>query len=365
MSATGTKRVPRRPSGGGYLERAQRPGAATAQSASARSPFTPIADYGFLSNCHTGALVAPDGTVDWLCVPRFDSPSVFGALLDRGAGGFRFGPFGINVPSGRIYEPGTNSLVTSWKTPTGWVVVRDALTMGPSPRGGHGHTPHPAAVRRGRRATCWPDRRAHRRHGRDRPRLRALRLRSLPGEWTLSEIGIEPRRPGRAGASLQTDMLVGIEGAGLERATSCAPASWSTARSPGASKRVSRAPSRRPRAARGDHEVLARLALAGGDPRPRARAADRAVGADDQGPHVHADGATVAALTTARRRPPPGSATGTTATPGSATRPSSCGRCTTCCWIGRPTSSCSSSPTSTATTTAVCRSCTGSTVAGT
>ena len=97
-------------------------------TAAAPSPFTPIANYGFLSNCHTGALVAPDGTVDWLCVPRFDSPSVFGALLDRGAGGFRFGPFGINVPSDRIYEPGTNTLVTSWKTPTGWVVVRDALT---------------------------------------------------------------------------------------------------------------------------------------------------------------------------------------------------------------------------------------------
>ena len=97
----------------------------------APSPFAPIANYGFLSNCHTGALVAPDGTVDWLCVPRFDSPSVFGALLDRGAGGFRFAPFGINVPSDRIYEPGTNTLVTSWKTPTGWVVVRDALTIGP------------------------------------------------------------------------------------------------------------------------------------------------------------------------------------------------------------------------------------------
>jgi alpha,alpha-trehalase len=117
------------------------PQGANPQNAPTRSPFTPIANYGFLSDCHTGALVAPDGTVDWLCVPRFDSPSVFGALLDRGAGGFRFAPFGINVPSDRIYEPGTNSLVTSWKTATGWVVIRDALTMGPR-RGRDAVTPH-------------------------------------------------------------------------------------------------------------------------------------------------------------------------------------------------------------------------------
>jgi GH15 family glucan-1,4-alpha-glucosidase len=104
------------------------------QSAAAPSPFTPIADYGFLSDCHTGALVAPDGTVDWLCVPRFDSPSVFGSLLDRGAGTFRLGPFGINVPSGRTYEPGTNTLVTAWKTQTGWALVREALTIGPRQR---------------------------------------------------------------------------------------------------------------------------------------------------------------------------------------------------------------------------------------
>ncbi len=101
------------------------------QSAAAPSPFPPIADYGFLSNCHTGALVAPDGSVDWLCVPRFDSPSVFGSLLDRQAGMFRIAPFGITVPTERHYEPGTNTLVTTWNTPTGWVVVRDALTMGP------------------------------------------------------------------------------------------------------------------------------------------------------------------------------------------------------------------------------------------
>jgi alpha,alpha-trehalase len=101
------------------------------QSAAAPSPFPPIADYAFLSNCHTGALVAPDGAIDWLCVPRFDAPSVFGSLLDREAGSFRFGPFGINHPTTRIYEPGTNVLATTWKSPSGWILVRDALTISP------------------------------------------------------------------------------------------------------------------------------------------------------------------------------------------------------------------------------------------
>jgi GH15 family glucan-1,4-alpha-glucosidase len=95
------------------------------------SPFTPIAEYAFLSNCHTGALIAPDGAVDWLCVPSFDAPSVFGSLLDRGAGSFRLGPFGMSASSARSYEPGTNVLVTTWSSSSGWVVVRDALTMGP------------------------------------------------------------------------------------------------------------------------------------------------------------------------------------------------------------------------------------------
>ena len=100
-------------------------------SAAARSPFPPIADYAFLSDCHTGALVAPDGSIDWLCAPRFDSPSVFGSLLDREAGSFRFAPFGLQVPVSRHYEPGTNTIVTTWNTPTGWAVVRDALVLGP------------------------------------------------------------------------------------------------------------------------------------------------------------------------------------------------------------------------------------------
>jgi alpha,alpha-trehalase len=101
------------------------------QSAAAPSPFPPIADYAFLSNCHTGALIAEDGAIDWLCIPSFDSPSIFGSLLDREAGFFGFGPYGINHPTARVYVAGTNVLETTWKTPNGWIVVRDALTMGP------------------------------------------------------------------------------------------------------------------------------------------------------------------------------------------------------------------------------------------
>jgi GH15 family glucan-1,4-alpha-glucosidase len=95
------------------------------------SPFPAIGEYAFLSDCHTSALVAPDGTVEWMCLPRFDSASVFGSLLDRRAGGFRVGPYGVNVPPSRRYEPGTMILETTWMAPTGWIVVRDALTIGP------------------------------------------------------------------------------------------------------------------------------------------------------------------------------------------------------------------------------------------
>jgi GH15 family glucan-1,4-alpha-glucosidase len=109
---------------------AKRPAAKRRPVRDGGAPFPPIADYAFLSDCHTGALVALDGAVEWLCLPRFDSPSLFGALLDRSAGGFRVAPYGMTVPAGRRYLPGTNVLETTWMTPTGWVVVHDALTIG-------------------------------------------------------------------------------------------------------------------------------------------------------------------------------------------------------------------------------------------
>ncbi len=95
------------------------------------SSFPPIADYGLLSNCEQSCLVAPNGAMEWLCLPRPDSPSVFGALLDRSAGTFRFGPSNTQVPQQRRYVPGTMVLETTWQTPTGWMTVQDFLAVGP------------------------------------------------------------------------------------------------------------------------------------------------------------------------------------------------------------------------------------------
>jgi len=95
------------------------------------STFPPIAQYGLLSNCEQSCLVSPDGSVEWLCLPRPDSPSVFGALLDRAAGTFRFGPSNAQVPQQRRYLPGTMVLETTWQTPTGWMTVQDFLAVGP------------------------------------------------------------------------------------------------------------------------------------------------------------------------------------------------------------------------------------------
>src|SRR5438105_8049455 len=95
------------------------------------SPFPRIGQYAFLSDCETTALVAPSGNVEWLCLPRLDSPSVFAAILDRDAGGFRLGPDDVTVPAARRYLPGTMVLETSWGTTTGWIIVRDVLLIGP------------------------------------------------------------------------------------------------------------------------------------------------------------------------------------------------------------------------------------------
>jgi GH15 family glucan-1,4-alpha-glucosidase len=91
----------------------------------------PIGDYGFLSDGETTALVAPGGSIEWMCLPRMDSASVFGSILGRHAGNFRVAPSDVLVPAARRYLPGTMILETSWGTATGWMIVRDLLVIGP------------------------------------------------------------------------------------------------------------------------------------------------------------------------------------------------------------------------------------------
>jgi len=74
------------------------------------SPFPAIAEYAFLSDCEVTALVAPSGNIEWMCLPRMDSPSVFGSILDRTAGSFRLGPADVSVPAGRRYIRVSSSL---------------------------------------------------------------------------------------------------------------------------------------------------------------------------------------------------------------------------------------------------------------
>jgi alpha,alpha-trehalase len=112
---------------------------------------TPIADYALLSDRHSAALVTRDGSIDWLCFPRFDSPSVFGRLLGEGAGHWSIRAASATQVT-RRYLDRTMVLETTFHTPTGSVAITDALAMGEGNRGhelGSG-APHLLL----RRATC-------------------------------------------------------------------------------------------------------------------------------------------------------------------------------------------------------------------
>src|SRR5690349_23649103 len=96
----------------------------------------PIAAHALLSDCHSAALTTADGSVDWLCFPRFDSPSVFGRLLDDDAGHWSVRPAGEYTAS-RRYLDRTLVLETTFRTPNGIVALTDALALGAD---NHGHT---------------------------------------------------------------------------------------------------------------------------------------------------------------------------------------------------------------------------------
>ncbi|MCD2195214.1 glycoside hydrolase family 15 protein [Actinomycetospora endophytica] len=91
---------------------------------------TAIADHGLIGDLQTAALVTTDGSVDWFCCPRFDSPSVFGALLDDERGGhFRVRPVGEPYTSQQMYHPDTAILITRFMTASGVCEVHDFMPV--------------------------------------------------------------------------------------------------------------------------------------------------------------------------------------------------------------------------------------------
>ena len=96
-----------------------------------------ISTYGVIGDLHTAALIGPQGGIDWCCAPRFDSPSLFAALLDEQRGGtWRIAPLGAATSEQR-YLPGTNILVTTFRLAAGGVVeVTDLMPVGPARRHG-------------------------------------------------------------------------------------------------------------------------------------------------------------------------------------------------------------------------------------
>jgi GH15 family glucan-1,4-alpha-glucosidase len=100
----------------------------------AGAEFRPIADYGLLADCTSAALVDRAGSIDWLCLPHYDSPAVFARLLDPGAGHWSIAPAG-EVRTSRRYLPGTLVIETTFAGPTGTVRLVDALAFEPGQRG--------------------------------------------------------------------------------------------------------------------------------------------------------------------------------------------------------------------------------------
>jgi GH15 family glucan-1,4-alpha-glucosidase len=99
--------------------------------------YQPIENYGMIGDMHTVALVGADGSIDWLCVPRFDSPSVFAAILDDGKGGhFKIAPVSKDVTCKQFYWPETNVLITRFLGPDGAAELTDFMPVGRAVSGG-------------------------------------------------------------------------------------------------------------------------------------------------------------------------------------------------------------------------------------
>src|SRR5215212_11781511 len=100
--------------------------------------YQPIENYGIVGDLHSVALVGMDGSIDWLCLPRFDSPSVFAAILDDEKGGrFKISPVSGGATRKQLYWPDTNVLVTRFFTPDGVAEITDYMPIDVSTNG-HG-----------------------------------------------------------------------------------------------------------------------------------------------------------------------------------------------------------------------------------
>src|SRR5215471_6308676 len=95
--------------------------------------YEPIQNYGLIGNMRTAALVGMNGSIDWLCFPHFDSPSIFAALLDDAKGGrFSIRPLEEPFTSKQLYWPDTNVLITRFLAAGGVGEVQDFLPAGPA-----------------------------------------------------------------------------------------------------------------------------------------------------------------------------------------------------------------------------------------
>jgi len=102
------------------------------------SRYLPIAEHGLIGDLHTVALVGTEGTIDWYCCPNFDSPSVFGAILDADRGGrFSLRPSIGDWTSKQLYFPDTNVLITRFLTAEGVGEVEDFMAIGELAHGAH------------------------------------------------------------------------------------------------------------------------------------------------------------------------------------------------------------------------------------
>jgi alpha,alpha-trehalase len=154
----------------------------------------PIEDHAFLSDCHSAALVTREGSVDWLCFPRFDSPSVFGRLLDDDAGHLAVRPVD-DFHASRRYLDDSLVLETTFTTDTGAVVLTDALALRPDDSG------HQL--------------------GREAPHALLRRIRCTAGSVEVA-VSFAPRPE----YGLARPLLVAVEGGVLTRGAPAALALW-------------------------------------------------------------------------------------------------------------------------------------------